>query len=253
MKKKSFTLIELLVVIAIVAILTAMLLPALSKAKAAAYTASCQGNMRQQSLGILAYTGNYANYLPMVFTANNDPQHQGYPFGGNYSWHELIANYLGYTNEEIASPWMVHHPCSQYAGQGGKENRKFSLLACPGAKGDITEYGHTDTYGRYNYTGRTTYFSHKDWTGVYNYKPIHRADPGIVVILDGVTGTHSYCPKRFVDQAYGCYPRLRHLNAANYLFGDSHVEKNREYYYYPVGAVPAKGSIWKASNDNYTY
>ena len=63
-KRAGFTLIELLVVIAIIAILAAMLLPALAKAKIRAQGISCLSNMRQLQFGSIMYAGDNQNVIP---------------------------------------------------------------------------------------------------------------------------------------------------------------------------------------------
>ena len=65
--RRGFTLVELLVVIAIIAILTALLLPALSKAKAGAFSTKCKSNLRQMGLGMKMYLEDFGRYYPDVF------------------------------------------------------------------------------------------------------------------------------------------------------------------------------------------
>ena len=98
MKHKSFTLIELLVVIAIIAILAAMLLPALSAARARAKAANCLSNQKQLALGALQYVGdNEGFFFPIWITPKADD-----PAGKGISW-------AYYTNTNYVNNPLVYN------------------------------------------------------------------------------------------------------------------------------------------------
>lgn len=70
-RKKAFTLIELLVVIAIIAILAAILFPVFGRAREKARQTSCQSNLKQFMLGIMQYTQDYDEKMPLSISSVN--------------------------------------------------------------------------------------------------------------------------------------------------------------------------------------
>jgi prepilin-type N-terminal cleavage/methylation domain-containing protein/prepilin-type processing-associated H-X9-DG protein len=139
----GFTLIELLVVIAIIAVLAAMLLPALSKAKTRAQMIACGSNLKQLQTGWLMYVPDNNDALPPDISGTNGQALPGSWTVGNAQMDTTVSNLQsGVLFKYVTSPGVFRCPADRALVRGTSNllrTRSYSLSVW--LNGDLSQAG----------------------------------------------------------------------------------------------------------------
>ena len=215
--RRSFTLIELLVVIAIIAILAAMLLPALGKARMTAQGASCKNNLKQISLGLSQYSASEDDFVCYGYCNGktfNYYLHQ-YIAGGEYP-QEYITDKKSYIFGTYQCPTAKYK--YRYTGAGGDY-----AVSCYGYNGAARDLANVAIFG-YNATKPNKVTKIAQPAGLMAF-----ADGRVNITIDNSKaewGGGAYpntAPGATADEVV----ELRHGGSVNMAFFDGHVEQKK--------------------------
>jgi len=195
-RRRAFTLIELLVVIAVIALLMAILMPALNRAREQGKRTACLNNLRQLTMGWILYADDHNDE---VLAANT---------GLSYAW-------VVWRGRGVSEAQQID---GIKAGRLYNYCPEVKLYRCPtGIRGETVTYAITDAMNGYAGIPGT-----KDLM-VYRPMQVTRADARIVFLDEGRLSPNSwtlwYDQERWWDQI-----TARHGDGTNFSFADGHSE-----------------------------